>query len=62
MKDRVQTESIETVDIGADGHLHEWADIDWRSVKKRVKNLRHRIYRATPAIAPNGFAPGLLEA
>ncbi|MCP4343583.1 MAG: group II intron reverse transcriptase/maturase [Desulfobulbaceae bacterium] len=47
MKDRVQTESIETVGIGANGQLEEWADIDWRQTKKRVKNLRQRIYRAT---------------
>lgn len=41
MKDRVQK------DIGAKGQLQEWSSIDWRKVKKRVKNLRQRIYRAT---------------
>jgi len=25
----------------------EWAEIDWKSVKKRVRNLRQRIFRAT---------------
>jgi hypothetical protein len=47
VKDRVETESIETVDIGTNGQLQEWAEIDWRQIKKQVKNLRQRIYRAT---------------
>jgi RNA-directed DNA polymerase len=41
VKDRVGN------DIGANGHLEAWADIEWKSVKKRVKDLRQRIYRAT---------------
>ncbi len=47
MKDRVFTESIEPVDIGASGQLLDWDDITWHSVKERVRNLRQRIYRAT---------------
>lgn len=34
-------------DIGAKEPLQEWASIDWRHIKKRVRNLRRRIYRAT---------------
>jgi RNA-directed DNA polymerase len=34
-------------DIGTKGHLQNWTDIDWKTVKKRVRNLRQRIYRAT---------------
>ena len=41
MKDRVQQ------DIGAKELLTDWNAIDWKLVKKRVKNLRQRIYRAT---------------
>ncbi len=41
MKDRV------LCDIGAPAPLQDWATIDWQLVKKRVKNLRQRIYRAT---------------
>lgn len=41
MKDRVSN------DIGAREPLKEWADINWKLVKKRVRNLRQRIYRAT---------------
>lgn len=41
MKDRVGN------DIGAREPLKEWADINWKLVKKRVRNLRQRIYRAT---------------
>ena len=41
MKDRVPR------DIGAKGQAVDWATIDWKPVKKRVKNLRQRIYRAT---------------
>ena len=41
MKDRVLR------DIGAKGQADDWATIDWKLVKKRVKNLRQRIYRAT---------------
>jgi RNA-directed DNA polymerase len=35
------------MDIGAKEPLQDWADIDWKKVKQRVKNLRQRIYRAT---------------
>lgn len=41
MKDRVRN------DIGTKEPLQEWADINWKLVKKRVRNLRQRIYRAT---------------
>lgn len=41
MKDRV------CKDIGALEPLQDWASIDWKTVKKRVRNLRQRIYRAT---------------
>ncbi|MEC4817846.1 MAG: group II intron reverse transcriptase/maturase [Scytonema sp. PMC 1069.18] len=41
MKDRVSN------DIGAKETLLSWSDIDWKTVNKRVKNLRQRIYRAT---------------
>ena len=41
MKDRV------CKDIGAGKSLENWADINWKLVKKRVRNLRQRIYRAT---------------
>lgn len=41
VKDRV------VKDIGTKGTLQNWADINWRSVKKRIRNLRRRIYRAT---------------
>ena len=39
MKDRVRQ------DIGAKEPLQDWASIDWSKVKKRVKNLRQRIYQ-----------------
>ena len=35
------------MDIGAQGPLPDWVAIDWQLVKKRVKNLRQRMYRAT---------------
>lgn len=41
VKDRVSN------DIGAEEPLQDWADINWKLVKKRVRNLRQRIYRAT---------------
>lgn len=41
MKDRVHQ------DIGATAPLHDWAAINWQLAKKRVKNLRQRIYRVT---------------
>jgi RNA-directed DNA polymerase len=41
VKDRVSN------DIGAKEPLQNWASINWKSVKKRVRNLRQRIYRAT---------------
>jgi RNA-directed DNA polymerase len=41
VKDRVLT------DIGALGSLPEWTSINWKLVKKRIRNLRRRIYRAT---------------
>lgn len=34
-------------DIRAAKPLLKWADINWKLVKKRVRNLRQRIYRAT---------------
>jgi RNA-directed DNA polymerase len=33
--------------IGVKEPTLEWADINWRLVKKNVKKLRQRIYRAT---------------
>lgn len=41
VKDRVRT------DIGAKGQLQDWTGINWEPVKKKVKNLRQRIYRAS---------------
>ena len=41
MKDRVLT------DIGAKEPLQDWTSVDWKKVKKRVRNLRRRIYQAT---------------
>lgn len=41
MKDRVRK------DIGAKETLAQWSDINWKTVNKRIKNLRQRIYRAT---------------
>jgi RNA-directed DNA polymerase len=41
VKDRVPQ------DIGAETPLQTWSSIDWKRVKKRVRNLRQRIYRAT---------------
>ncbi|MDV3352428.1 reverse transcriptase N-terminal domain-containing protein [Leptothoe sp. LEGE 181152] len=41
MKDRVSS------DIGARKPLQNWTSINWGQVKKRVRNLRQRIYRAT---------------
>lgn len=41
MKDRVQ------LDIGAAKSIQDWSDINWHPVKKRVRKLRQRIYRAT---------------
>ncbi len=41
MKDRILP------DIGMKEPLKDWSDIDWKTVKKRVRNLRQRIYRAT---------------
>ncbi|WP_235595832.1 reverse transcriptase domain-containing protein [Mastigocoleus testarum] len=40
MKDRVK------FDIGAKELLQNWLQIDWKSVKKKITNLRRRIYRA----------------
>ncbi|MCL2931527.1 MAG: group II intron reverse transcriptase/maturase [Trichodesmium sp. MAG_R03] len=40
MKDRFSNE------IGAKGPLKEWLDIEWKTIKKCVRNLRWRIYRA----------------
>jgi RNA-directed DNA polymerase len=34
-------------DIGATTSVVDWATINWKSVRKRVRNLRQRIYRAT---------------
>ncbi len=42
MKDRIGNE------IGADGQeQQDWADINWKLIRRRVKNLRQRIFRAT---------------
>ena len=41
VKDRFHSE------IGAGKPLQSWASIHWKLVKKRVRNLRQRIYRAT---------------
>lgn len=41
MKDRVSN------DIGAKELSQDWVDINWKLIKRRVKNLRQRIYRAT---------------
>ncbi|BAY59174.1 RNA-directed DNA polymerase (plasmid) [Leptolyngbya boryana NIES-2135] len=41
MKDRFNLE------IGAKAPLTDWTTIQWKLIKKRVKNLRQRIYRAT---------------
>lgn len=41
MKDRVRN------DIGAVEPFKEWADINWKRVNKRVRNLRQRITLAT---------------
>ena len=41
VKDRVHS------DIGARKPLQLWSSINWGTVKKRVRNLRQRIYRAT---------------
>lgn len=41
MQDRVRN------DIGAKEPLKDWTSINWKLVKKRIRNLRQRIYRAT---------------
>ena len=41
MKDRVSN------DIGAGTGILNWATINWKLIKKRVRNLRQRIYRAS---------------
>ncbi|WP_031291219.1 group II intron reverse transcriptase/maturase [Leptolyngbya sp. Heron Island J] len=41
MKDRVGN------DIGAKPPLTDWSSLDWKSINKRVRNLRQRIYQAT---------------
>lgn len=41
VKDRVR------MDIGTGKPLQDWTDTNWKLIKKRVRNLRHRIYRAT---------------
>ena len=41
VKDRFLSE------IGAGKPLQNWTSINWKQVKKRVRNLRQRIYRAT---------------
>jgi RNA-directed DNA polymerase len=35
------------LEIGAKEPLTDWTTIQWKLIKKRVKNLRQRIYRAT---------------
>lgn len=46
MKDRVRQ------DIGTEEHF-EWTAINWKLIKKRVRNLRQRIFRASKAQAWN---------
>jgi RNA-directed DNA polymerase len=41
VKDRFSNE------IGTKEPLNNWAEINWKSINKRVRNLRQRIYRAT---------------
>lgn len=41
MKDRFSNE------IGTKEPLNNWTEINWKPIKKRVRNLRQRIYRAT---------------
>ena len=41
MKDRVEN------DIGTREPLKEWTEINWKLTKRKVRNLRQRIYRAT---------------
>ncbi|WP_179050798.1 reverse transcriptase N-terminal domain-containing protein [Nostoc sp. TCL26-01] len=41
MKDRVKK------DIGTKEPFQDWSTINWKAVKKRIRNLRQRIYRAT---------------
>jgi len=41
MKDRASN------GIGITGHLKDWSAINWQIVKKNVRNLRQRIFRAT---------------
>lgn len=41
MKDRARN------GIGVKGQLNDWFSINWKIIKKRVRNLRQRIYRAT---------------
>jgi RNA-directed DNA polymerase len=41
VKDRTKT------GIGTDEQVAQWDAIEWRTVEKRVRNLRRRIYRAT---------------
>jgi RNA-directed DNA polymerase len=40
VKDRFSNE------IGAKEPPTQWSDIDWKTIKERVRNLRRRIYRA----------------
>jgi len=39
--------------IGAVSPSAEWQSIDWKALRRRVRNLRHRIYRATQKQAWN---------
>ncbi|HCF29208.1 MAG TPA: group II intron reverse transcriptase/maturase, partial [Cyanobacteria bacterium UBA11049] len=41
MKDRVAT------DIGTEELEFEWNSVNWKLIRKRVRNLRQRIYCAT---------------
>jgi hypothetical protein len=41
VKDRVKK------DIGTKEPFQDWSTINWKTVKKRIRNLRQRIYRAT---------------
>lgn len=46
-RNRIDVKDRVNQDIGAKKLLEDWADIDWRLVDKRVRNLRQRIFRAT---------------
>ncbi len=45
-KNRTKVKDRFSNEIRAKEPLREWSNIDWKTVKKRVRNLRRRIYRA----------------